>query len=73
MTLEQLQARLAAYLAAETAILGGQEYQIGVGGTQRRLRRADLADVRAEINSLRTQIAAAEAAASGRRRVLYIR
>lgn len=73
MTLEQLQARLDAYLAAETKILAGQEYVVGMGGTQRRLRRADLAEVRAEIASLRAQIAAAEAARDGRRRVLYIR
>ena len=72
MTLAELQDRLTAYLAAEAAILQSQEYVIGTGGTQRRLRRADLAEIRAEIASLQAQIAAAESAQSGRRRVLYI-
>lgn len=38
-------ARLAEYLDAEEKILGGQEYVIG----SRRLKRADLAEVRAGI------------------------
>jgi len=45
ITLTTAQAQLDAYLAAETAILGGQEYVIG----NRRLRRADLASVQAGI------------------------
>jgi len=73
MTLEQLQARLAAYMAAEVKILRGQEYVIGQGETSRRLRRADLAEVRAEIKSLDAQIRAIENSAAGRRRVLYTR
>ena len=40
-TLAQAQAQLDAYLAAETAILGGQQYEIA----GRMLRRADLATV----------------------------
>lgn len=42
VTLIQAQAQLASYLAAETAVLNGQEYTIGV----RRLRRADLKEIR---------------------------
>lgn len=57
MNTEQLQARLDAYVAAELKILQGQEYQIGQGATARRLRRADLSEVRAEIKSLLAQIA----------------
>lgn len=57
MTPEQLQARLDAYMTAELKILQGQEYQIGQGATARRLRRADLSEVRAEIKSLQAQIA----------------
>lgn len=38
ITLEQAQAQLDQYLAAETAVLTGQEYEIA----GRRLRRADL-------------------------------
>lgn len=73
MTLAELQARLALYLAAEAKILEGQEYTIGDGSTARRLRRADLAEVRAEIASLSQQVAAATAAQTRTRRVLYIR
>lgn len=68
MTTQQLKDRLAAYLAAETKILSGQEYTIG----DRRMKRADLAEVRAEIKALIAQIDAAEAAdgaaATGRSR-----
>lgn len=75
MTLAQLQARLAAYLDAENRILQSQEYTVGQGGTARRNRRADLAEVRAEIASLNTQIAAHpdNAAARAVRRVRYLR
>jgi hypothetical protein len=70
MTRAELQARLSAYLAAETKILEGQEYQIGDGVTARKLRRADLGAVQAEIRRLSAEIAAldrqAAAARSGR-------
>ena len=45
ITLATAQAQLDAYLAAETAILSGQEYAIGT----RRLKRADLSMVQAGI------------------------
>jgi hypothetical protein len=45
ITLTLAQTQLDAYLAAETAILSGQEYVIGT----RRLKRADLASVQAGI------------------------
>lgn len=45
ITLTTAQTQLDAYLAAETAILNGQEYVIG----SRRLKRADLASVQAGI------------------------
>lgn len=70
-TAAELQPRLDAYLAAELAILQGQEYQIGQGSTARRLRRADLSEVRAQISALQTQIA--QLAAVRRRGVVYIR
>lgn len=70
LTRPQLQARLDAYLAAEVKILAGQEYQIGDGVTARKLRRADLGTVQAEIRRLSAEIAAldrqAAAARSGR-------
>jgi hypothetical protein len=73
MTRAELQARLDAYLAAELKILRGQEYVIGQGETARRLRRADLAEVRDEISKLAEQITALDNAAAGTRRVLYTR
>lgn len=73
MTLEELRARLANYREAEEKILKGQEYVIGDGVAQRRLRRPDLAEVRAEIRSIDQQIQSLERAASGRRRVMYAR
>lgn len=69
MTLQQLQARLDLYLAAEAKILQKQEYTIDDGGTSRRLRYADLTEVRAEITTLDAQIKAAQASAPGVRRV----
>jgi len=42
ITLAQAQARLDAYLAAELAVLGGQEYEIA----GRRLKRANLREIR---------------------------
>jgi hypothetical protein len=58
MTLTELQARLASYLAAEQKVLQSQEYVIGQGNTARRNRRADLEPIQAEITKLSAQIAA---------------
>lgn len=46
LTQAQAETQLTAYLAAETAVLSGQEYSIG----SRRLKRADLAEIREGIN-----------------------
>jgi hypothetical protein len=46
------QERLDAYLAAEAAILKGQEYRFG----ERALTRADLAEVRMGIGSLKAEL-----------------
>lgn len=73
MTRADTQARLDAYLAAELAILQGQEYRIGSGYGARQLRRADLSEVRAQIDALRGELAASDARASGARRVRYLR
>lgn len=71
---DQLQNRLAAYLAAEAKILEGQEYQIGQGGAARRLRRADLSEVRAEIATLSASVNChPDNPLRARRRVRYIR
>lgn len=48
MTLDELQTRKSAYLAAELRILQSQEYSISSGDSSRRARRAELEQVRAE-------------------------
>lgn len=73
MTLEQLQARLDGYLAAEAAILKSQEYTMGSGATARKLVRADLPAVQAGIVDLQAQILAAQPAAARPRRISYLR
>ena len=75
MTLVHLQARLTSYLDAEQRILQSQEYTVGQGGTARRNRRADLAEVRDEITRLNVQITAHpdNTAARAVRRVRYLR
>lgn len=75
MLYADLLARQAAYLAAEAQILKAQEYTVGQGTTARRLTRADLAEVRAEIASLQTQIDRHpdNPAARGARRIRYLR
>jgi hypothetical protein len=73
MTREQLQSRLDAYVAAEAKILRNQEYTIGDGATARRLRRADLAEVRQAIKDLQTELARMDAQSAGTRRVYYAR
>ena len=72
-SLADLTARLALYRAAEEKILRDQEHTISDGGIQRRVRRADLAEVRAAIKELQTDIEKIEAQQSGARRVLYLR
>lgn len=70
---DTLQARLDQYLAAEAKILAKQEYTIGDGSTARRMRYADLAEVRTTIETLTAQIQRLDAQASGARRVMYTR
>lgn len=53
--------RLNAYYQAELAVLTGQEYRIGT----KLMRRADLAAIRAAINSLEGQVQRLEAQQSG--------
>lgn len=74
MTRDQLQARLDAYLAAELRILQAQETTVGDGSTARTRRMTELAQVRAAIDSLRTEIAALDARAAGTAsRIVYAR
>lgn len=70
-TLEELQTRRAAYVAAEAKVLESQEYAVGQGLNARRNRRADLAEIRAAIKQLDDDIAALQA--GGSRRVYNLR
>lgn len=66
MNLTILKNRLASYLEAERAILNSQEYTIGT----RRLVRADLKAVQAEIERLSEEIDALEESSRGQRRAV---
>lgn len=64
ITLAQAQTQLSAYLAAETAVLTGQKYEIA----GRMLQRADLAAIRDGIATWDARVKTLSAAASGRSR-----
>lgn len=67
-TISELQEDLAAARAARRRILAAQEIA-GGGGSNRRVRYADLEQVNALIKDLEAQIASAQPASSGYRRV----
>ena len=71
ITLAQAQAQLNQYLAAETAVLGGQKYEIA----GRSLQRANLAEIQkgVELWNSRVQILSARAAGGSRRAVPSMR
>ncbi len=64
ITLAQAQAQLAAYMAAELAVLGGQSYEIA----GRKLTRADLIAIQAGIKSWNAQVMTLTNQARGRSR-----
>jgi hypothetical protein len=68
ITLAQAQAQLDAYLAAETAVLGGQAYEIA----GRRLTRADLQSIQLGIDSWNRRVASLSGSATGRTRARTI-
>lgn len=63
-TVKECHERLQIWLDAEAAIASGQSYSID----NRRLERANLAQVREQIKFWRNELARAEASASGRGR-----
>ena len=69
ITLAQAQTQLDAYLAAETAVLAGQKYEIA----GRVLQRADLAQIQAGIELWNHRVEALAARASGSRRAIVAR
>jgi Family of unknown function (DUF6148) len=71
ITLVQAQAQLAAWLAASTAVAGNQEYEIETGGGgRRRLKRADAAEIRHQLDYWQAKVDALTV--GGRRRVRYV-
>lgn len=66
ITLAQAEAQLNAYLAAETAVLAGQSYEIA----GRSLRRADLDMIQKGIATWNQRVQTLSSAASGRGRVV---
>lgn len=64
ITLAQAEAQLALYLAAETAVLGGQSYEIA----GRKLTRANLAEIQKGIEIWNTRASDLGNQASGRSR-----
>lgn len=69
ITLEQAQAQLDKYLAAETAVLAGQAYEIA----GRMLRRADLSSIQAGITLWSDRVAQLQSKANGGRRSISAR
>ena len=73
ITLAQAQAKLDAWLAADAAVAGNQEYEIWDGDMRRRLKRADAAEIRTNINFWEGKVKAlTPASAGGRRRTRYV-
>lgn len=71
-SLEQAQAMLTSYLAAEQAILAGQSYSIAVdGNNSRALTRANLAEVVASRKDWEMKVASLSRQATGRGRTRY--
>lgn len=64
ITLEQAQAQLGLYLAAEAAVLSGQAYEIA----GRKLTRADLATIQSGITIWNQRVREASSRARGRGR-----
>lgn len=60
--------RLKQYLAAESAVLAGQEYRVG----DRLLRRADLKQIRLEIDTLMAELAAADSSRGRTKQAVFI-
>jgi len=64
ITLTQAEAQLASYLAAETAVLSGQSYELA----GRRLNRANLAEIQTGIETWNARVQTLSQRATGRTR-----
>lgn len=73
ITLAQAQAQLDTWLTANSAVASGQEYEIDTGSGRRRLRRADAAEIRQQIDYWDGKVKSlTPASGGGRRRTRYI-
>lgn len=73
ITLEQAEAKLVTWMAANETIASGQEYEIDTGNGRRRLKRADLAMVQQQIEFWDAKVKSlTPAAGGGRRRQRYV-
>lgn len=66
MTLDEAQARLTDYLAAEKAVLQMQSYRIDMGSGSRQATYADLAEIRAGIKEMQHKVSLLSRKAVGR-------
>jgi hypothetical protein len=67
--LDTAQTHLDAWLAAELKVATGQEYEIDTGNGRRRLKRADLAQIREQIKYWRGEVS--RLSGNRRRRGVY--
>lgn len=73
ITLEHAQQQLALWLAASSAVASSQEYEIETGNGRRKLRRADAAEIRQQVEFWDSKCKAlTPASAGGRRRTRYV-
>lgn len=73
ITLAQAEAQLVSWIAANTAVSGGQEYEIEDGGMRRRLKRTDTAQILEQIKFWDAKVKElTPASAGGRRRTRYV-
>lgn len=70
ITLEQAQSNLTSWLAASAAVASAQEYEIDTGSGRRKLRRADAAEIRQQINFWDAKVK--QLTPSARRRISYV-
>lgn len=73
ITLDQAQAQLDTWLAANSAVASGQEYEIDTGSGRRRLKRADAAEIRQQIDYWDGKVKSlTPSSGGGRRRTRYV-
>ena len=71
-TLEEAQAKLTLWLAAEDAVAANQSYVVDTGGNRRELTRANLAEIRRSINFWRKEVTRLESGGGGGPKIRYI-